>query len=95
MNSEPILVARSVRKAFGGVMAVDVDHLEIPRNTIVALIGPNGAGKTTLFNLLTGFERADAGSWTFDGREVGGLPAYRIRGPAWSARSSCRRHSPR
>jgi neutral amino acid transport system ATP-binding protein len=78
MTSEPILVARSVRKAFGGVMAVDVDHFEIPRNTIVALIGPNGAGKTTFFNLLTGFERADAGSWTFDGREVGGLPAYRI-----------------
>ena len=43
-----------------------------------ALIGPNGAGKTTLFNLLTGFDRADAGSWLFEGRSVTGLPAYRI-----------------
>ena len=42
-------------------------HLEIPRGAITALIGPNGAGKTTFFNLLTGFDKPDAGTWTFDG----------------------------
>jgi branched-chain amino acid transport system ATP-binding protein len=46
--------------------------------TINALIGPNGAGKSTLFNLLTGFERPDAGRWWFDGQELTGLPSYRI-----------------
>jgi len=33
---------------------------------------PNGAGKSTLFNALTGFERPDQGSVTFEGRELVG-----------------------
>ena len=52
---DPIIVIDNVSRTFGGLKAVDVDHLEIPRGAITALIGPNGAGKTTLFNLLTGF----------------------------------------
>ena len=36
-----------------GIVAVDVDHVEVQRHSITALIGPNGAGKTTLFNALT------------------------------------------
>jgi branched-chain amino acid transport system ATP-binding protein len=75
---DPILVARHVRKSFGGLVAVDVDSFEVPQRAIVALIGPNGAGKTTLFNVLTGFERADGGSWTLHGRDLTGRPAYRI-----------------
>ena len=46
---------------FGGLTAVDVDHLEVQRGAITALIGPNGAGKTTFFNLLTGFDQPDTG----------------------------------
>jgi branched-chain amino acid transport system ATP-binding protein len=75
---DAILVARGMRRTFGGLLAVDVDHLEIERNSITALIGPNGAGKTTLFNLLTGFDRANSGSWRFDGTELAGTRAYRI-----------------
>src|ERR687894_224632 len=75
---DPVLVVDSVRKSFGGLVAVDVDHLEIERGAITALIGPNGAGKSTLFNLLTGFERADAGGARFDGRAIRGTPAHRI-----------------
>lgn len=75
---DPILVVDEVRRAFGGLVAVDVDHLEIQRGVITALIGPNGAGKTTLFNLLTGFERPDRGRWTFQGRPLAGQPAHRI-----------------
>jgi neutral amino acid transport system ATP-binding protein len=76
--ADPILVARHVRKSFGGLVAVDVDYFEVPQRAIVALIGPNGAGKTTLFNVLTGFEHADGGSWTLHGRDLTGRPAYRI-----------------
>lgn len=53
----PILTVDRVTRRFGGMTAVDVDHLEIERGAITALIGPNGAGKTTFFNLLTGFDR--------------------------------------
>jgi neutral amino acid transport system ATP-binding protein len=75
---DPILVADNVTRTFGGLKAVDVDHLEIPRGAITALIGPNGAGKTTLFNLLTGFDKADSGTWTFEGRSLQGVPAYQV-----------------
>jgi len=75
---DPILVADGVRRLFGGLMAVDVDHLEVQRGAITALIGPNGAGKTTLFNLLTGFDKPGSGHWTFDGQRISGLPAYKV-----------------
>ncbi|MFT4220677.1 MAG: ABC transporter ATP-binding protein [Microbacterium sp.] len=74
---DPIIVIDGVRREFGGLTAVDVDHLEIPRHAITALIGPNGAGKTTLFNLLTGFDKPNAGSWSFDGKNLSGIPAYK------------------
>jgi neutral amino acid transport system ATP-binding protein len=75
---DPILVADGVTRTFGGLKAVDVDHVEIPRGAITALIGPNGAGKTTLFNLLTGFDKPDSGSWTFEGRSLSGMPAFKV-----------------
>jgi branched-chain amino acid transport system ATP-binding protein len=75
---DPILVADDVSKTFGGLRAVQVSRLEVQRGAITALIGPNGAGKTTLFNLLTGFDRADSGSWSFEGRALAGLPAHRV-----------------
>jgi branched-chain amino acid transport system ATP-binding protein len=75
---DPILVATDVTRRFGGIVAVDVERLEVQRGAITALIGPNGAGKTTLFNLLTGFDRPDTGSWTFDQRPIAGLTAARV-----------------
>jgi neutral amino acid transport system ATP-binding protein len=77
-SREPLLLADEVRRAFGGVLAVDVDHFEVARGDVVALIGPNGAGKTTFFNVLTGFDRADHGRWSLAGKDLSGLPAYRI-----------------
>mgnify|MGYP003403232738 CR=1 FL=1 len=77
-EADVILTARDVHRSFGGVRAVDVDRFEIERGSIVALIGPNGAGKTTFFNLLTGFEKADGGTWTFEGQELAGKHAYAI-----------------
>src|SRR3954469_13169675 len=75
---DPAIVVDGVTRTFGGLTAVAVDHLEIQRGGITGLIGPNGAGKTTLFNLLTGFDRPDTGTWSFDGRPLSGLPAYRV-----------------
>jgi branched-chain amino acid transport system ATP-binding protein len=75
---DPILVVDGVKRTFGGLTAVDVEHMEVQRGAITALIGPNGAGKTTLFNLLTGFDKPDAGKWQFNGVQVAGTPAYKV-----------------
>ncbi|MCA2222617.1 ABC transporter ATP-binding protein [Nonomuraea aurantiaca] len=75
---DPILVVDGVVRRFGGLTAVEVDHVEIQRGSITALIGPNGAGKTTFFNQLTGFDTADAGKWTFNGNNMSGVPAHRV-----------------
>ncbi len=75
---DPILIANQVRRQFGGLTAVDVEHLEIPRHAITALIGPNGAGKTTLFNLLTGFDTANTGTWSFNGKSLAGVSAFKV-----------------
>jgi neutral amino acid transport system ATP-binding protein len=75
---DPIIVADHVTRRFGGLTAVDVEHVEIQRGAITALIGPNGAGKTTFFNLLTGFDTPDSGSWLFNGRDIAGVPSYKV-----------------
>jgi branched-chain amino acid transport system ATP-binding protein len=75
---DPILVVDDVRRTFGGLTAVDVEHVEFQRGMITALIGPNGAGKTTFFNLLTGFDRPDQGNWRFDGEAMANVPAHKV-----------------
>jgi branched-chain amino acid transport system ATP-binding protein len=75
---DPILVADGVSRSFGGLRAVNVDHVEFQRGKITALIGPNGAGKTTFFNLLTGFDKPDTGRWLFNGNEVVGTSAFKF-----------------
>ena len=75
---DPILVADNVVRRFGGLTAVDVEHVEIQRGVITALIGPNGAGKTTFFNLLTNFDTPDEGTRVFDGHNIDKVPAHKI-----------------
>jgi branched-chain amino acid transport system ATP-binding protein len=75
---DPLLVADGITRTFGGLKAVDVDHVEIQRGVITALIGPNGAGKTTFFNLLTGFDQPDAGTWSYGGTSLKGMAPYRV-----------------
>ncbi len=75
---DAILVGEDVIRRFGGLTAVDVDRVEVKRGLITALIGPNGAGKTTFFNVLTGFDQPDSGSWSFNGRSLKGMPPYKV-----------------
>jgi neutral amino acid transport system ATP-binding protein len=56
-----LLRAQGITKWFGGVRALSEASLDVAPGSISALIGPNGSGKTTLFNIITGYERADAG----------------------------------
>ncbi len=75
---DPILTAKGVRRTFGGLVAVDVDHVEIQRGAITALIGPNGAGKTTFFNLLTGFDAPDGGHVELNGKSIDGVASHKL-----------------
>ena len=73
---DAVLVADQVRRTFGGITAVDVQHCEVQRGSITALIGPNGAGKTTFFNLLTGFDTPNQGTWSFNGHDMAKVAAH-------------------
>jgi branched-chain amino acid transport system ATP-binding protein len=67
---DALLSVRGVTKRFGGLAAVDGASFDVAEGSLTALIGPNGAGKSTLFNVVTGFERGDAGDVLLDGRSV-------------------------
>jgi branched-chain amino acid transport system ATP-binding protein len=68
--SNDLLVAQSVTKTFGGLVAVSDVDFSIPRLSIVSIIGPNGAGKTTFFNMLTGLYKPTTGIIEFDGKSI-------------------------
>ena len=74
----PILQIDGLTRRFGGVTAVDALSLIVNEGELVSIIGPNGAGKTTVFNLVTGLDAPDAGTVTFAGRDVTGLPPEQI-----------------
>ncbi len=74
----PVLAARGVTVRFGGLAAVEDLSVELRQGEILALIGPNGAGKSTAFNVVTGFQAADAGRVELGGRDVTGLQPYRV-----------------
>ena len=73
-----LLVVTTLRKEFGGLIAVDDVDFTVPEGGIVSLIGPNGAGKTTFFNMLTGVYKPTAGRIVFDGQDVTGKPPHAI-----------------
>jgi neutral amino acid transport system ATP-binding protein len=65
-----LLAVEGLTKTFGGIRALDDCCFEIPEGSVSALIGPNGSGKTTAFNVITGYQPADAGRLSFRGRTV-------------------------
>jgi len=73
-----LLEVRDVTKKFGELVANDRVSFSVETGAIVGLIGPNGAGKTTIFNCVSGLYPVTSGKIFFDGREITGLPSYRI-----------------
>jgi ABC-type branched-subunit amino acid transport system ATPase component/ABC-type branched-subunit amino acid transport system permease subunit len=70
VDPPPLLELRDVRKAFGGLKAVDGASLVVPEGSITGLIGPNGSGKTTLFNLIDDTIHSDAGEIWLAGERI-------------------------
>ena len=73
-----LLEVRGLRKAFGGVHAVDNVSFTLAEGEFLALIGPNGAGKSTCFNILNGQLAADAGEVLLGGESILGLVPRQI-----------------
>ncbi len=69
---------RRLTRAFGGLIAVNDLTFEVEEGEIYGLIGPNGSGKTTVFNLITAFYPITSGTIHFRGREMNGLPTWRV-----------------
>jgi branched-chain amino acid transport system permease protein len=65
-----LLAARDVRKAFGGLVALDGVSAAFPARGVHCLIGPNGAGKSTFFNLLVGRYAPSGGEIALKGRRI-------------------------
>ena len=77
-HDAPILQLANVRKAFGGLVAVDGAGFTLRRGEILGLIGPNGSGKTTVLNVISGALRADHGAIALAGLPIALAPAHRI-----------------
>jgi branched-chain amino acid transport system ATP-binding protein len=72
-----MLKAVHVTKKFGELVAVDDLSFTVEKGQIFGIAGPNGAGKSTLYNLITGFFSYE-GKVEFDGKDISGMPPYRI-----------------
>ena len=68
-----VLQVRDLKKAFGGIHAVDGVSFDVNEGEILGIIGPNGSGKSTLFNCILGQLRPTAGEVSLDGRPVTGM----------------------
>ncbi len=80
MAEQEILQVNSLRKSFGGLLALNNASFSIEGGQIKGLIGPNGAGKTTTINLICGALKPDAGGVIFEGQPINGLSPHRIAG---------------
>lgn len=71
-----ILQVISLRKNFGGVVALDGLSFEIGDGQLKSIIGPNGAGKTTLFNIISGIYPPSSGRVRFRGKDIARLAPH-------------------
>lgn len=65
-----ILQADQIKKAFGGIQALNGASIAVSEGEVHGLIGPNGSGKTTMFNVMTGYAQADEGRVTFRNKDI-------------------------
>jgi branched-chain amino acid transport system ATP-binding protein len=72
-----MLQVRNLRVSYDGVLAISKVDINVGKGKIIALVGGNGNGKSTTLRAIAGLNSADAGQITFDGKEIGNLPAHK------------------
>ncbi len=77
-SGTPVLEVDGLRRAFGGLVAVNDLGFAVAQGEIMGLLGPNGSGKTTALNLMSGVLRPDAGTIRLLGQDIASLASYRI-----------------
>ncbi|MFB6142390.1 MAG: ABC transporter ATP-binding protein [Halorientalis sp.] len=76
--ADGILVVDTLRKEFGGLVAVDDLSFAVEEQEILGFIGPNGAGKSTTFNCVTGTYPPTGGTVWYEGEDVTGTPPHEM-----------------
>jgi branched-chain amino acid transport system permease protein len=77
-SAKALLELIGLRKAFGGLVAVDDVSITVEPGEILGLIGPNGSGKTTALNMISGALHPDRGEIRFRGQAITRLPPNQI-----------------
>ncbi|MBH0779775.1 ABC transporter ATP-binding protein [Nocardia bovistercoris] len=78
-TSSPLLSVRELAVRYGSAQALLDVSLEIPANSAVAVLGANGAGKSTLARALSGLIPVAGGTVEFDGADITGSSATKVR----------------
>ena len=74
----PLLVVQGLYAGYGQVGVLEGVDLQVSPGRICAVVGSNGAGKSTLLKTISGLLVPSAGSITFNGTNIGGLPPQQI-----------------
>ncbi|TMK38212.1 MAG: ABC transporter ATP-binding protein [Actinobacteria bacterium] len=73
-----LLAVDGLEVAYGKIRAVKGISFSVDAGAVVTLIGANGAGKTTTLRTLSGLLTPSAGTVSFEGRRIDGMPAHQI-----------------
>jgi branched-chain amino acid transport system ATP-binding protein len=73
-----VLTVEALKAAYGAAQVLFDVSFAVGEGEMVTLLGRNGMGKTTTISTIMGLMPAAGGRIAFDGRELGGLPPYRI-----------------
>jgi len=78
MPETPLLAVHALNAFYGDIQALFGVTMEVGPGEAVAVIGANGAGKSALLKSIAGLLRGRPESIVFDGKPIGGMPAYAV-----------------